>query len=150
MTFTLKKHFFSFSNFFWKNVNFFAVWTYWWQRTLLYKGRAIHQIRVSIEFSMKGFFFTVLGSISPTFDVQLLCAMILKAQKDTDNLTVYFALLCSVHVKVSRKMLVKSPSSSPASSSFENWKNEEKKWNLSETRARSLKPISLVKFLRVQ
>jgi len=44
-----------------------------------------------------------MGSISPTFYEQLLHAQIPKAQKDTDDLTVFFALLGSAGVKTSCK-----------------------------------------------
>ncbi len=46
--------------------------------------------------------------ISPTFYVQLLHVQILKAQKDTAMLSVFFVLLGSTHVKAALKMLVKS------------------------------------------
>jgi len=48
-----------------------------------------------------------LGSISSTFYSKLLCEQILKAQKKTHNLTVFFAPLESVHVKAACKTLVK-------------------------------------------
>jgi len=48
------------------------------------------------------------GSISSTFNVQLLRAQIPKAQKDTVKLYVFFALLESAQVKALCKMLVKS------------------------------------------
>jgi len=47
------------------------------------------------------------GSISPTFYANLLNAKVPKAQKDTDDLTVIFALLGSARVKALHKMLVK-------------------------------------------
>jgi hypothetical protein len=47
-----------------------------------------------------------LGSISPTFYELLLRAQLPKAQKDTDDLTVFFALLGSVHKKAAHKTLV--------------------------------------------
>jgi len=49
-----------------------------------------------------------LGQISATFYEQLLHAQIPKAQKKTDSMTVFFALLESAHIKAVRKMLVKS------------------------------------------
>jgi len=47
-------------------------------------------------------------SILSTFYVQLLCVKIQKAQRDTDNLTVIFALLGFADIKAVCKMLVKS------------------------------------------
>ncbi len=49
----------------------------------------------------------VLGSISSKFYVQLLRPQILKAQKDTDNLTVFFMLSGSTNLKASCKTFVK-------------------------------------------
>jgi len=46
-------------------------------------------------------------SISSTFYEQLLHAQIPKAQKKTDNLTVFFALSGSVCVKAAHRMLIK-------------------------------------------
>jgi hypothetical protein len=46
-------------------------------------------------------------SVSSTFYKQLLCVQIPKAQKDTDDLIVFFALLGSVRVKAAHKLLVK-------------------------------------------
>ena len=43
------------------------------------------------------------GSISPMFYMQLLCTQISKAQRNTANLTVFFALLGSVRVQNSHK-----------------------------------------------
>ncbi len=54
-----------------------------------------------------GFVTTIHGSISPTFYERLLRSQIPKAEKMTDYLTLFFARLGSVHVKASRKMLVK-------------------------------------------
>jgi len=48
-----------------------------------------------------------LGLISSTFYEQLLCMQILKAQKRQPNLTVFFVLLGSVHIKAARKTLMK-------------------------------------------
>jgi len=48
-----------------------------------------------------------MGSISPTFYKKLLRAQIPEAQKETDGLTVFFALLGSARKKAFRKMLVK-------------------------------------------
>jgi len=47
--------------------------------------------------------FHYLGSISPIFYTKLFCRQIPKAQKDTDDLTVFFALLGSGHVKAAGK-----------------------------------------------
>jgi len=49
----------------------------------------------------------LLVSISSTFYEQHLRVQISKAQKKTDSLTVFFALLESARVKASPKMLVK-------------------------------------------
>jgi len=48
-----------------------------------------------------------LGTISPSLHEQLLHVQIPNLKKDTDDLTVFFAHLGSVHVKDTRKMLVK-------------------------------------------
>jgi hypothetical protein len=45
--------------------------------------------------------------ISPTFYSELLCGQIPKVQKETDDLTVIFALLGFECVKASSKLLVK-------------------------------------------
>jgi len=50
----------------------------------------------------------VSGSISSTFYVQLLRPQIPKAQKDTDDLTVFFTLSGSTSVKAACKTLMKS------------------------------------------
>jgi hypothetical protein len=47
------------------------------------------------------------GSNSPLFYKQFLCKKIPKVQKDTDNLTVFFALLGSVRVKAAHKNIDK-------------------------------------------
>jgi len=56
----------------------------------------------------KNYFSKHQGSISSTFNIQLLRTQIPKAYKDTDDLTVFFTLLGSKSLKASRKTLVKS------------------------------------------
>jgi len=48
-----------------------------------------------------------LGSISQTFYAKLLLAQIPEAQKKTDDMIVFFALLGSAYVKAASKMLMK-------------------------------------------
>jgi len=55
-----------------------------------------------------------LGSISPTFYSKLLLAHIPKAQKRTDSLTVFFALLGSSYIKAARRTLMKLAPEGPA------------------------------------
>ncbi len=43
------------------------------------------------------------GSISPTFDAKFLCVQIPQAKKDTDDLTVFFALSESLSVKAAHE-----------------------------------------------
>jgi len=46
-------------------------------------------------------------SISPTINEQLLHLQITKAQKDTDDVSVFFAYLGSVGLRAARQMIIK-------------------------------------------
>jgi len=66
-----------------------------------------------VHFIVKIIQYSYLGSISSTFYVQLLRLQIPKAQKDTDDLTVFFTLSGSTSVKAECKTLMKSTVDQP-------------------------------------
>jgi len=75
-----------------------------WGEGALGGGSAYTRVRTVVVWRSKKKHF---GSISPTFYELLLRApQFPKAQKDTDDLTVFFALLGSVHKKAAHKTLV--------------------------------------------